>query len=78
VNKPILSESGPAGVPDLPDAVRALDVLLNRRVLAASTEYELDASLRAKIAIKRQLVAVPDGRLGSTARELLGQMGGQI
>lgn len=65
----------PSQAEDLvPASVRAIDQVLNRRIRLAQTDGELDATLRAKQAIKRRLVAVPDAAVDTFARAVLGQL----
>jgi hypothetical protein len=49
-------------------AVAELDAVLNRRVIEARADGELDHALRQKTNIKRRLAAVPDSKIDTAAQ----------
>jgi hypothetical protein len=55
----------------LPPIVRALDAALNRRVIDARSDDELNAALFDKAAIKRFILVLPDEEIPQAARVIL-------
>ena len=54
--------------------VRQLDELLNLRVATASTDQELNACMREKLAIKRHLASLPESHIEGAAAAAIEQL----